>query len=641
MNFFPKILKQKKTIIFALLFLIILGIFLPKPASAGFWCNVGILVSPTGAGLLGCSPVDTIKDAYNSTVGQAVSSVAQDLGIAVLKGLADGVYYIGQAIGWLGQHLFGIAIQILDWPITTFDVFTKGWAAVRDIANMLIVLGLVVVGIATTLRIQDYQAKKLLLPLIVIALLINFSGLFCGIIIDASNIAVKTLTQQGVMSGSGEQATIYNTIVARVNDTFAQDDVKNNVTKYVKADIEFALVFIMVGIVFFYLSLILLARYGVLAVLYILSPLAFICWVFPQTQKIWTEWWENFIKWTFIGVGASFFVWISDSVLKGLLLSNNNKLSDVGLLVVLLILVVGFKITTRSSGMGASAVIGLAGAALTGGAGLAAGMALGAAKGGGKMLGKGADAASGGRLSAAGQRISSATGRAMENLGLRKTGTTALSRAGELGESEKRYSALIAQGDLASVQRTARGEGMNKSPKERGGAAAALLKSKNFDTTNAKEVASLTHFQSQGGNLSEYSAKDPRLSYHDISATRNTVTKEKAKGNILTEERAAQKNVDDGYARLGVRGMRDLSANAMDVNFFRNTKPEKNTKASDEYSDAQIKKQKQYITPGTPERKEYEATMINLRKSGIAKDMIEYRRMRDHLIEMGKNPNLK
>src|SRR5581483_9356548 len=67
------------------------------------------------------------------------------------------------------------------WSITRTPIFLSGWVTTRNFANMLIVLAIIGIAVATILRFKEYEAKKLLLPIVVMALLINFSNVFCGI----------------------------------------------------------------------------------------------------------------------------------------------------------------------------------------------------------------------------------------------------------------------------------------------------------------------------------------------------------------------------------------------------------------------------------------------------------------------------
>jgi len=134
------------------------------------------------------------------------TKVKGDIGEAGQGFFASLVMGLGMFLVSIANALFNLAADFLKYvlrpsfinqTITGNTTFVTIWASVRDIANMFIVLGFVVVGIATSLRFGEYGAKKLLPFLIIIAILINFSGLFCGLIIDASNITMNTLLQDG------------------------------------------------------------------------------------------------------------------------------------------------------------------------------------------------------------------------------------------------------------------------------------------------------------------------------------------------------------------------------------------------------------------------------------------------------------
>ena len=385
------------------------------------------------------------------------------LATAVADFLAGLLIWVSYLFQYISRFLCFTAADVFDTSLTLFEKtitgnldFIKGWTAVRDFSNMFIVLGFVIVGIATTLRIRDYEAKKLLLPLILVALLINFSGLFCGLIIDASNILAKSLISaagiaggaaRGAISGMGMQ---FYAMAVKFVDTglgsISEGTDKAGNLEFLKANIMLSFVFLAVAGTFFYMAILFTARYVVLAFLFILSPLAFFCKVFPfsRAQEIWKMWWENFLKWAFIGVGGTMSLWIASVFMKSVIAGG--KLTVENLFIILLFLVIGFKITTKSSAMGAGAVMGIAGGAM--------GLAMGAVKTGGmgtlKGLGRGADAATGGRLSSAGQKISSTTGRAMEKIGLRAQGTTAQNALKGMDETSKRIGGMD-EGDKTKV----------------------------------------------------------------------------------------------------------------------------------------------------------------------------------------------
>ena len=47
------------------------------------------------------------------------------------------------------------------------------------------------------------------------------------------------------------------------------------------------------------LIVMLLVRIIALIFLLILSPIAWLLWIFPNTQKYWQQWWQEFIRWNF------------------------------------------------------------------------------------------------------------------------------------------------------------------------------------------------------------------------------------------------------------------------------------------------------------------------------------------------------
>ncbi|GAF67718.1 unnamed protein product, partial [marine sediment metagenome] len=100
----------------------------------------------------------------------------------------------------ISNLIFGIAGLLLGWVISPSFIGVKftdnpfvnvGWTLTRDLANMGFILILVAIGLGTALRIGEYTAKKTLPLLIIIALLINFTPVVCGLIIDATNIAMN------------------------------------------------------------------------------------------------------------------------------------------------------------------------------------------------------------------------------------------------------------------------------------------------------------------------------------------------------------------------------------------------------------------------------------------------------------------
>jgi len=244
---------------------------------------------------------------------------------------------------------------------TGFDnpAIAAGWPIARDFANMIIVLGLVIIGLATILRFNEYGAKKLLPRLIIAAILINFSLVICGVVIDVSNMIMSGL---GINSGGYLQKTW----AKNTSDTIGVMWEKFNIDKPAESlGTSIGLLFteamrFVIYSLFFFLFI---ARYVCLWILVILSPLAFVAAVFPAGQDMYRKWKTNFIQWSFIGIPAAFFLWLADKITAGMINSTSNNSSTAGsaasfiaFLLPGFFMIIGFIFSLQTSAMGASMI---------------------------------------------------------------------------------------------------------------------------------------------------------------------------------------------------------------------------------------------------------------------------------------------
>jgi len=294
---------------------------------------------------------------------------------------------------WFGvlasNFLLRMANGVLGWVtnpqfITDVGGYTQnvlvdeGWRITRDLVNMFFILIMVGIGIATILRVKGYEIKKLLPKAIVIIILINFTPIICGLIIDASNILTNFFLSAGTR-GIGEM----------INGLEApQNSLKGQMWTFVKglvsfdwSDMGFSIFHSMITIAFnvfaafilILLAMLFLLRYVMLWILVILAPLAFFCYILPATKKIWDMWWNEFIQWCFIGIGAAFFLYLTQRIVDIIGLGTfilsptaaETQMGDSGLaiifvyLVPLIFLAAGFMATTMFAPAGAKQIIGL------------------------------------------------------------------------------------------------------------------------------------------------------------------------------------------------------------------------------------------------------------------------------------------
>lgn len=193
-----------------------------------------------------------------------------------------------------------------------------GWEVVRDLANMGLLFVLIAIAIGTILQIGATRWRSLFIPFVAIALLINFTPVITGLVIDLSNILTKVFFDQaggawkafanvaikaeisGVLNSIGK---IFGALGGTVSTVQILNDFLN---------VIFMIVFqILVIATFVTLIFIIFARILALWLLVILSPLAFVAYILPATRHYFSGWWHNFFQWSIITIPFGFFIWLA------------------------------------------------------------------------------------------------------------------------------------------------------------------------------------------------------------------------------------------------------------------------------------------------------------------------------------------
>lgn len=262
-------------------------------------------------------------------------------------------------IGLVTGAIFSLIITLLNWlksfilsvPITSGGIVDIGWSFARDFVNMFFIVVLVFIGLATILKLRDYEAKKTLPKLILVVLLINFTPVIVGFIVDVANLFTNFfLTKAGdaiSLDNVFQQAVDYIvnafTTIFFINGEFFNHLLSNY-------DSSPAIIGVFIGIIVYGFALTIF--YGLAAVIYlivflilfvriiflwilmILAPIAFLSLALPPSKTVkallpsilhWDEWWEKLIQWSIVGIPLGFFLYLSNwimnnqSVMSGLL----------------------------------------------------------------------------------------------------------------------------------------------------------------------------------------------------------------------------------------------------------------------------------------------------------------------------------
>lgn len=226
-------------------------------------------------------------------------------------------------IAWLIMSIAQMCIQLTIFfleffiDVASFHSFTEvkivelGWSMVRDVANMFFVVVLLVIAFATILGIDSYEMKSLMPKFILMAILINFSKLIAGVILDAVHIFTVTFLNAISATAGGN---LINMFSLHQTTELVEGGDYSMVNRFIAS--AAALTFALMALVtmFFYAG-ILLFRMVALWVLIILSPLAYIASVLPKTKQIAQDWWSQFTQYALAAPIMVFFLWLAFATL--------------------------------------------------------------------------------------------------------------------------------------------------------------------------------------------------------------------------------------------------------------------------------------------------------------------------------------
>jgi hypothetical protein len=286
-------------------------------------------------------------------------------------GVENFIYSIATGVGgiflWIGGSLLDYAIQYLVIGMGGFlnanlgVVIDQMWVVVRDFFNILFIFGLIYIGFRTILSSGDTNTKKAVGYLVIAALMINFSLFITKAIIDFSNIAAfqvynaiiaegendpQTATigigaKEGAATASGGEkipihtATVGGNGVRSISASFvnavnftsyadgtAIKEMRSSASvisgQFIIFGIVMMFMMIFAGFVFAAGAFILVARFIVLVIAMILSPMMFLGMIFPLLGKYGKDWWHKFLSNAFVAPAYLFMIYLSLWAIQGI-----------------------------------------------------------------------------------------------------------------------------------------------------------------------------------------------------------------------------------------------------------------------------------------------------------------------------------
>lgn len=199
------------------------------------------------------------------------------------------------------DFLYGIIENILDWRLleTSGSQIKSYWEKFLSIANVILVIAFLIIiySTATSDGLSNYDVKKMLPRIVILAVVINISFYVCAAIVDLCNIAGR-----GVMalligtSPGGEGLGLGEKIGAVVSN------VATGVAGGIAGVVAGVILFVSIGppavLALIVIILALIFRGVALTMMVIISPIAIALYLFPSAamNKWHVKWRDAFIK---------------------------------------------------------------------------------------------------------------------------------------------------------------------------------------------------------------------------------------------------------------------------------------------------------------------------------------------------------
>lgn len=220
-----------------------------------------------------------------------------------------------EGLGWAICPTTGILATVIDTLYGIIENFLaisplstdsdspiyRVWQYARDITNIVFVIFLLIVvwSQLTGLGISNYGIKKTLPRIIVAAILVNLSYLICTLAVDVSNILGVSLKNffTGIAESAAGSAEAIQFSFLDLFSAVATGGAIAGIAIGLSGGLgHFLWMFIgtvLAGVISVVIGFITIAmRQAVVSILVMISPLAFVCYLLPNTEK-WFDKWKN------------------------------------------------------------------------------------------------------------------------------------------------------------------------------------------------------------------------------------------------------------------------------------------------------------------------------------------------------------
>ena len=253
-----------------------------------------------------------------------------------------------QGIGWIICPVSNWLADGIDYMYSALQEFLKtkplettnqnsgiylAWVIMRNISNVAFIVAFLVIIYSqlTSVGISNYGVKKMLPRLVIAAVLVNLSFTICAILLDLSNIAGYAFQDafmgiKNTISTVGENTSTW-TWSEVISTALSNGALAVGAGYAVSLALTTELLPMLVpaatlaGLTLLFILLIMAARQALIIILIIVSPLAFVCYLLPGTEKWFKKWRDSFL--TMLVFFPAFAVVFGGAQLAGIIIIQN------------------------------------------------------------------------------------------------------------------------------------------------------------------------------------------------------------------------------------------------------------------------------------------------------------------------------
>ena len=294
------------------------------------------------------TPPNTYEQTSNSTISiespsensTSTSCDVQGIGwiiCPVSNWLADGIDYMYSAL----QEF--LKTKPLETTNQNSGIYLA-WVIMRNISNVAFIVAFLVIIYSqlTSVGISNYGVKKMLPRLVIAAVLVNLSFTFCAVLLDLSNVTGYAFQDafmgiKNTISTVGENTGVGWTWSELIVMILSNGALAGGVVATVAMGAELLPLalsaLVGIGLVLLLVLLIMAARQALIVILIIISPLAFVCYLLPGTEKWFKKWRDLFF--TMLVFFPAFAVVFGGAQLAGIIIIQNATGANGGIMQIL------------------------------------------------------------------------------------------------------------------------------------------------------------------------------------------------------------------------------------------------------------------------------------------------------------------